>query len=111
MTADVHNLHPDEHPAVNGFKQAFDEMEPGETLVYFTGHAATGRDIPREKQPNGIVEMAWLYGTAKNKHLFVAQDSWRPAKHPKGLGLGFLTQKRVKPGICEYRITKAQEAS
>ena len=78
------------------FRLAFKRLAAGETLVYFVG-----QDLAQGGRWE-VADEAWRYGVEKGA--VILNTKGRIIDH--GLGLGFLTQKRLATGDLAYRITK-----
>ena len=79
------------------------KMEPGESVVYFTGNLACARG---RASVDETAEVALIAGTAKYEDVVIDQKS---GETTPGEGLGVLTQRRVKEPVFEYIFTKAKE--
>lgn len=111
---------------VQELEERFAALAPGETLIYHVGALAYECE---ERRPNGIhgfsdraralralAIAARRLGTPRHAVAVMPLNGQAPKAADYGLGLGFLTQRRIgEPGTVfhvgafEYRITKARE--
>jgi hypothetical protein len=91
----------DEWISARQLERLFGDAGPREIIVYHVGRLAEDRDVsPRMNRTAGL---AMRLGCPTNVEVTI-----RPwSVHPEyGLGLGYLTQTRLGPGVFEYRIHK-----
>ncbi len=91
----------DEWISARQLERLFGDAGPREIIVYHVGRLAEDRELsPRMGR---TADLAMRLGCPTNVE--VTMRPW--SVHPEyGLGLGFLTQKRLGPGAFEYRIQK-----
>ena len=91
----------DEWISARRLERLFGDAGPREIIVYHVGHLAEDRELsPRMGR---TADLAMRLGCPTNVE--VTMRPW--SVHAEyGLGLGFLTQKRLGPGVFEYRIQK-----
>lgn len=91
----------DEWISARQLERLFGDAGPREIVVYHVGCLAEDREA--SPRMNRTADLAMRLGCPMNVEVTI-----RPwSVHPEyGLGLGFLTQKRLGPGVFEYRIQK-----
>ena len=91
----------DEWISARQLERLFGDAGPGEIIVYHVGRLAEDRELsPRMDR---TADLAMRLGCSTNVE--VTMRPW--SVHAEyGLGLGFLTQKRLDTGVFEYRIQK-----
>ncbi len=91
----------DEWMPARQLERLFGDAGPREIIVYHVGRLAEGREL--SSRLCRTAALAMRLGCPTNVEVTI-----RPwSVHPEyGLGLGFLTQKRLGPGVFEYRIQK-----
>ncbi len=91
----------DEWISARQLERLFGDAGPREITVYHVGRLAEDREL--SPRMNRTADLAMRLGCPTNVEVTI-----RPwSVHAEyGLGLGFLTQKRLGPGVFEYRIQK-----
>ncbi len=84
---------------LNEFVDEVTALGPGETLVYHVGHLGEAREFNADL--SRVARKALLFGTE------VGVPVMREGR-VTGVGLGQLTQKKVKRGF-EYRLTRNRQ--
>lgn len=86
-------------PNTEDIETAFTALEPGSTLMYWSGRSLVQICWDEER---GHKEKAYVTQAVKARAL----RDWAAKKQARGLG--FLTQKKLGD-IYDYRVTKAKE--
>lgn len=91
------------HLTIAEFERAIAEGEPGSTIVYATGDIGADRGKEGYRRLRIVADYARLLGTPKHSSVLEPAGIDDPVDF--GQGKGYLTQKRVGPGIFAYRFT------
>ena len=79
-------------------------MRPGDRLIYHVGDLQTDRRSP-------ATSLDWLDRLGKFMLAAGVREGFQFSPHDEpiaGLGLGELTQRKVKQGVYEYTFTKSR---
>ena len=82
------------------FRRAWRAALPGTLIVYHVGLLVLDKRLDLDGETYRLASLVWRLGCPRTVLLVGGGEA------EYGQGLGILTQRRVGPGECEYRIRK-----
>ncbi len=83
----------------NEFVDKATALKLGESFVYYTGYLGADGEA-------ALATIALTWGTNKGKPIKFVDTSSNKGKIPLGVGMGYLTQRRIKEETYEYIYTR-----